>query len=119
MSHEIRELALFKNVFTNHSNNILQYLHKHEIDCLKHTNKYINDICECHLLLSESMNSLSDLFSSLLVKTSDASKEHVSENKGKKSKFREKYNFNKSIDEYYKDSYIYEKRVQSARKVQK
>ncbi len=119
MSHELRELALFKNVFTSHSNNIIQYLQKKDIDSLRNTNKFIYDICECHFLLSDSINRLSKLFSSSIIHSSNKETNKQTVNIEKKSKFKEKYNFNKSIDEYYKGSYIYEKRIQSARKSNK
>jgi hypothetical protein len=58
----IRELVLFKKVFTENSHEILQYLDTLDRSNLKACNKFLLDICQCYELLSCSINSLSKLF---------------------------------------------------------
>jgi hypothetical protein len=97
-----------KPVFNTFSYDILQFLNKKDIKNLKSANKFFFEICECHLLLSESIKGLNTLFSnSLLDETT---------NQQKKSKFKEKYNFNKSMNEFYKGSEILSNRIKSAKK---
>ena len=62
----IRELILFKKVFTENSHEILQYLDNYDKSNLKICNKFLFDICQCYDLLSISINSLSKLFNSSL-----------------------------------------------------
>ena len=98
-----------KEVFKNNSYEILQFLTSDDIQNLKLTNHFFLDICDCHELLGQSMKSLSELFS----RTINIS---VKDDKPKKSKFKEKFNFNKPIGEYYKPSKEYMKRIESATK---
>lgn len=100
-----------KEAFTNNSQEILQFLEEDDINNLKCANKFFNEICECHLLFSQTMKQLSNLFSiSVNVDTQEQPQ--------KKSKFKEKFNFNKPIGVYYKPPEKYKKavtRVQSAK----
>ena len=76
----------------------------------KKTNKFFLDICDCYLLFDNSIKSLGKLFA---ISINEDNKK-VPE---KKSKVREKYNFNKPIGEYYKkkdDSYF--NRIYSGKK---
>ncbi len=101
---------LLETVFKNNSYEIFQFLEKEDIENLEKTNKFFLDICDCYLLLDNSIKSLGKLFA---ISINEDNKK-VPE---KKSKVREKYNFNKPIGEYYKkkdDSYF--NRIYSAKK---
>ena len=104
------DLKLLETVFKNNSFEIFQFLDKDDIENLEKTNKFFLDICDCYLLLDNSIKSLGKLFA---ISINEDNKK-VPE---KKSKVREKYNFNKPIGEYYKkkdDSYF--NRIYSAKK---
>ena len=96
---------LLEKCFKNNSYEIFQFLDKEDIENLRMTNKFFCNLCECHLLLGESINSLGFLFNMTI-------NEKVNPIK-KTSKLREKYNFNKSMEEYYKNSKEYKDRIQS------
>ena len=104
------DLKLLETVFKNNSYEIFQFLEKEDIENLEKTNKFFLDICDCYLLFDNSIKSLGKLFA---ISINEDNKK-VPE---KKSKVREKYNFNKPIGEYYKkkdDSYF--NRIYSAKK---
>ena len=93
---------LLETVFKNNSYEIFQFLEKEDIENLEKTNKFFLDICDCYLLFDNSIKSLGKLFA---ISINEDNKK-VPE---KKSKVREKYNFKKTIGEYYKkkdDSYF-------------
>ena len=94
-----------KEAFTNNSQEILQFLDEDDIHNLKLTNKFFLDICDCHLLLSETMKQLGSLFS-ISVESQEPPK--------KTSKFKEKFNFNKPIGVYYKPPENYAKLAKNA-----
>ncbi len=101
---------LLETVFKNNSYEIFQFLEKEDIENLEKTNKFFLDICDCYLLLDNSIKSLGKLFA---ISINEDNKKVPK----KKSKVREKYNFNKPIGEYYKkkdDSYF--NRIYSAKK---
>lgn len=100
---------LMKEAFKENSYEILQFLGKEDISNLKHVNHFFLDLCDCYQLFSNSIGSLSKLFS-MSVNTSSIIA------KPKTSKLREKYNFNKPINEYYKFSAEYNKRIQSGKR---
>lgn len=100
-----------KEAFSNNSQEILQFLDEEDIASLKLTNKFFLDICDCHQLFSNTIKELGKLFSISVEPTGI-------EPEKKKSKFREKYNFNKPIGVYYKPPEKYTKstkRIQSAK----
>ena len=96
---------LLEQCFKNNSYEIFQFLDKDDIENLKMTNKFFCNLCDCHLLLGESLNSLGSLFNMTI-------NEKVTPMK-KSSKLREKFNFNKPMEEYYKNSNEYKQRIQS------
>ena len=96
---------LLEQCFKNNSYEIFQFLDKDDIENLKKTNKFFCNLCDCHLLLGESLNSLGSLFNMTI-------NEKVTPMK-KSSKLREKFNFNKPMEEYYKNSNEYKQRIQS------
>ena len=96
---------LLEQCFKNNSYEIFQFLDKDDIENLKMTNKFFCNLCDCHLLLGESLNSLYSLFNMTI-------NEKVTPMK-KASKVREKFNFNKPMEEYYKNSNEYKSRIQS------
>lgn len=103
----IDQLLLTK-CFKENSYEILQFLSREDIHNLKRANKFFLDICECHLLFSESIESLGDLFKMTIDEQPQAIK--------KQSKVREKFNFNKPMEKYYKNTKQYSERIQSAKK---
>ena len=96
---------LLEQCFKNHSYEIFQFLDKDDIENLRRANKFFCDICDCHLLLGESLSSLGKLFNMTINENTTPMK--------KTSKLREKYNFNKPMEQYYKNSKEYKKRIQS------
>ena len=96
---------LLEQCFKNNSYEIFQYLDKDDIENLRKTNKFFCNLCDCHLLLEESINSLGSLFNMTI-------NDKVCPMK-KSSKLREKFNFNKPMEEYYKNSKEYKDRIQS------
>lgn len=92
--------------FEQFSFEIFQFLEKCDLNNLRITNKFFYDLCECHFIISDSFKGLE----SLMINP-------ISEEKPiKKSKFREKYDFNKSMKEYYKGSEKLKERIESGRK---
>ena len=53
---------LLEKCFKENSFEIMQFLDKDDIDKLKLVNKFFNNLCECHLLFNDSINSLNNLF---------------------------------------------------------
>jgi hypothetical protein len=107
-----------KEAFQQASYEILQYLAEEDKLNLKLTNKFFLDLVDCQLLLSEGIKSLVPSFlNSLMLDMSTTTIDTQVSSNGfeKKSKFKEKFNFNKSMN-YYKGTEIYNKRIQSARK---
>ena len=102
---------LLEQCFKNNSYEIFQFLDKDDIENLKMTNKFFCNLCDCHLLLDESLNTLGSLFNMTI-------NEKVNPIK-KSSKLREKFNFNKPMEEYYKNSKEYKDRIQSGMKRKK
>ena len=74
---------LLEQCFKNNSYEIFQFLDKEDIENLKMTNKFFCNLCDCHLLLGESINSLGSLFNMTI-------NEKVTPMK-KTSKLREKF----------------------------
>ena len=56
------DLKLLETVFKNNSFEIFQFLEKDDIDNLQKTNKFFLNICDCYLLMDNSMKSLGNLF---------------------------------------------------------
>jgi hypothetical protein len=129
----VRELSLFKNVFSTSGYEIIKYLDTKDIESLRLTNKYINDICECHSILTTSFKNLNNLFNtsventdffkklsffddSIYLSTGQSFASNITGTSEKKSKFKEKYTFNKPIDEYYTESDKFKHRLQSAKR---
>ena len=96
---------LLEKCFKDNSYEIFQFLDNDDMDNLKLTNKFFNNLCECHSLFNNSINSLNNLF----YKTINDKVEPIK----KGSKLREKYNFNKPMETYYKNSKEYKERIQS------
>lgn len=98
---------LVTKCFKSHSHDILQFLTRKDIDNLKLVNKAFLDICDCHALFSNSIRQLGDLFKmNVDIDTPNAQK---------KSKFRERFNFNKSINDMYKGNETISTRIYSGR----
>lgn len=111
------ESIYLKPVFNQNSYEIFQFLDKDDLNNLKITNKYFCELCECHNLFSESIKGLQILFLNSIVAEENTKKESkIIQQKEKKSKFKEKFNFNKSMNEFYKGSDILNERLQSGRK---
>ena len=96
---------LLEKSFKENSFEIMQFLEKEDLDNLKMVNKFFNNLCECHLLFNDSINSLNNLFNMTI-------NDKVVPMK-KESKLREKYNFNKPMEQYYKNTKEYKERIQS------
>ena len=96
---------LLAQCFKDNSYEIFQFLDKDDMENLRMANRFFSNLCDCHLLLGESLNSLGSLFNITI-------NEKVTPLK-KASKLREKYNFNKPMEEYYKNSKEYKERIQS------
>ena len=104
---------LLEKCFKENSFEIMQFLDKGDIDSLKLANKFFNNLCECHLLFNDSIGALNNLYNMTINDKVEPMK--------KTSKLREKYNFNKPMEQYYKNSKEYKERIQSGmrRKKQK
>ena len=104
---------LLEKCFKENSFEIMQFLDKGDIDNLKLANKFFNNLCECHLLFNDSIGALNNLYNMTINDKVEPMK--------KTSKLREKYNFNKPMEQYYKNSKEYKERIQSGmrRKKQK
>ena len=110
----------FEDVFKNNSYEIFQFLENRDIENLRRTNKFFCDICDCYYLFDNSIQSLGKLFAMSLNNENNNNSIHNSiVAKDKKSKFMEKYNFNQSVDKYYKNTEEYYERIKSARKNKK
>ena len=96
---------LLEKCFKDNSFEIFQFLEKEDIDNLKLANKFFNNLCECHLLFNDSIDSLNNLFNITVNDKVEPIK--------KTSKLREKYNFNKPMEQYYKNSKEYKERIKS------
>ena len=96
---------LLEKCFKDNSYEILQFLDKEDLDNLKLVNKFFNNLCDCHSLFNNSINSLNNLFNITINDKVEPIK--------KGSKLREKYNFNKPMEQYYKNSKEYKERIQS------
>ena len=96
---------LLEKCFKNNSYEIFQFLDKDDIENLRRANKFFCNLCDCHLLLGESISSLGSLFNMTI-------NEKVTPIK-KTSKLREKFNFNKPMEEYFKNTKEYKDRIQS------
>ena len=96
---------LLEKCFKDNSFEIFQFLEKEDIDNLKFANKFFNNLCECHLLFNDSIDSLNNLFNITINDKVEPIK--------KTSKLREKYNFNKPMEQYYKNSKEYKERIKS------
>lgn len=96
---------LLEKCFKDNSFEILQFLEKEDIDNLKLANKFFNNLCECHSLFNFSISSLNNLYNMTINDKVEPIK--------KSSKLREKYNFNKPMELYYKNSKEYKERIQS------
>ena len=111
-----------EEAFKSSSYEIFQFLDNKDINNLRKTNKFFWDICDCYFLFDDTIQSLSKLFSKSLNNDINDDKDKNNKNKksiiakDKKSKVMEKYNFNQSVDKYYKNTDEYYKRIQSARK---
>lgn len=132
-----------KPAFTSHSYEILQYLNQEDLYNLKLTNKFFCDTVECHTLFTDSIKNLNTLFKQIIpmnqgnnsnqmkmkpqspttantsfISTVSSSFTNTTEKDEKKSKFKEKFNFNKSI-EMFKGTTKYNERVESAKRNKK
>ena len=96
---------LLEKCFKDNSFEIFQFLEKEDIENLKLANKFFNNLCECHLLFNDSIDSLNNLFNITINDKVEPIK--------KTSKLREKYNFNKPMEQYYKNSKEYKERIKS------
>lgn len=92
---------IFNKALTIISYNLLEYLTKDEKQNLKLVNKHVMDIIDCEELFKTSINSLSKLFYKENLFEDEDLKNKPPE---KKSKFKEKFTFNKSLNELYKHS---------------
>ena len=110
----------FEEVFKNNSYEIFQFLDNRDIENLRRTNKFFCDICDCYFLFDNSIQSLGKLFAMSLNNENNNNSIHNSiVAKDKKSKFIEKFNFNQSVDKYYKNTEEYYQRIKSAKKNKK
>ncbi len=111
---------LLEKCFKNNSYEIFQFLENRDIENLRRTNKFFCDICDCYYLFDNSIQSLGKLFAmSLNNENNNDSKNNKIVAKDKKSKFIEKFNFNQSVDKYYKNTEEYYQRIKSAKKNKK
>ena len=111
-----------EEVFKNNSYEIFQFLDNNDLENLRRTNKFFCDICDCYFLFDNSIQSLGKLFSMSLIDNNNINNNSNNNKiiaKDKKSKFIEKFNFNQSVDKYYKNTEEYYKRIQSAKKNKK
>ena len=96
---------LLEKCFKDNSFEIFQFLEKEDIDNLNFANKFFNNLCECLLFFNDSIDSLNNLFNITINDKVEPIK--------KTSKLREKYNFNKPMVQYYKNSKEYKERIKS------
>jgi len=114
------EYPNMKAVFQSHSYEIFMFLDSKDLLNLKLTNKFFYDVCDCHQLLNQSIKSLQILyFNSLFDGEDGLQNSNTNDKSNKKSKFKEKYDFNKSINQFYKGTEIYNQRIQSAKRKKK
>jgi hypothetical protein len=90
----------FKKAFSIISYEVFQYLMEEDLKNLKLTNKFLKDIVECNELFSCSIKSLTGFFNKIVIEDDDNKPKDIE----KKSKFKEKFQFNKSMNELYKHS---------------
>jgi hypothetical protein len=109
------EHPLLKPVFNQHSYEVFQFLEKQDLNNLKCTNQFFLEICDCHSLFTDSIKGLHSLFINSIAEEV-MHKETKPFIKEKNSKFKEKFNFNKSMNEFYKGSDILNQRLQSGKK---
>lgn len=106
---------VLKLVFETNSHEIFEYLTREDLAKLKITNKFFFELCECNILFRDSIRKLDEIFmNSLNVLTTDEKQNKPQE---KKSKFKEKFFFNKSLNSFMKGNEVEtynEKRLQSA-----
>jgi hypothetical protein len=125
---------MLTQVMISNAYNILAYLGENDIENLRRTSKFFYDICECHAVFEGSIKGLNKLFSSSVENTDFFKKQtffddsrmlstgqsfasNATWTSEKKSKFKEKFNFNKPINDYYTESDNYKQRLQSARSI--
>jgi hypothetical protein len=101
-------VRLMERVFKSHSYEILEFLEIKDINNLKNTSRIMYDVCECHTMFLNSIKSLDKLFIQPTPNLNNTNNSKIN-----KSKFKEKFEFNKSID-VFKGTDIYNKRIQSA-----
>ena len=99
---------LLEEAFKNNSFEIFQFLDKDDLLSLKRSNKYFKDIIDCYELFVNSIDCLGQLFNMTI--------NEVTEPLKKKSKVREKFNFNKPMETHFKNTKQYITRIQCARK---
>ena len=92
---------VFNKAITIISYNLLEYLTEEEKQNLKLVNKHVMDIVDCEELFKTSINSLGKLFYKENLFEDEDLKNKPPE---KISKFKEKFTFNKSLNELYKNS---------------
>ena len=106
-----------KYVFESFSHEIFEYLDSYDISKLKMTNKFFFDLCECNVLFTNCVRNLDKMFmNSIHIPPSE---ENSNVTKEKKSKFKEKFLFNKSLNSFMKgkDTETFsEKRLRSAKR---
>ena len=90
----------FKKAFSIISYEVFQYLMEEDLKNLKLTNKFLKDVVECNELFSCSIKSLTGFFNKIVIEDDDNKPKDTE----KKSKFKEKFQFNKSMNELYKHS---------------
>ena len=108
---------LMSEVFTNNSYEIFQFLRRGEINKLRNVHRFFNNLCECNELFEGSIEALDELFY-----TENNNKKIVidcNKKNKKQSKFLERFNFNKPLDKYYKNTQLYNQRIESAKKSRK
>ncbi len=106
-----------KLVFESNSHQIFEFLDKEDLNKLKITNKFFYELCECNIIFTDSVKSLNKYFmNSLLIQNSQ---DNGNSSREKRSKFKEKFLFNKSLNSFMKGKEIEtynEKRLQSAKR---
>jgi hypothetical protein len=113
------EFPQMKEVFYSFSYEIFQFLEKSDLTNLKLTNKIFWDICDCHELFSDSIKSLDKIFLNSLEINNLKNEDGVNKQVEKKSKLKEKFNFNRSMNEFYKGTEKYKTRIESGKRRKK
>ena len=91
----------FNKAFTIISYDLLEFIEEEDKQNLKLVNKHVNDIVDCGELFKTSIKSLGKIFYKENFYEDEDLKNKLPE---KKSKFKEKFTFNKSLNELYKHS---------------